>query len=219
MAKQTNLKTRRGVIVNSYLQTSDPSIFALGEIAEFNNSLFGITSAAEQQADSAANYILGDYNSIYNGSVLMNILKFENLDLCSIGMVNIPTGDNSYEEIILMDVTKRFYKKCIVKDDTLKGAILMGDKNEFAEFKRLIEEEIELSEKRDELLRGASTTVPMKGKLVCSCSQVGEGNVADAMAGGCTDFKELCSQTGAGLGCGSCKPEIKELMKQQLQLN
>ena len=219
LAKQTNLKTRRGVIVNSYLQTSDPSIFALGEIAEFNNSLFGITSAAEQQADSAANYILGDYNSIYNGSVLMNILKFENLDLCSIGMVNIPTGDNSYEEIILMDVTKRFYKKCIVKDDTLKGAILMGDKNEFAEFKRLIEEEIELSEKRDELLRGASTTVPMKGKLVCSCSQVGEGNVADAMAGGCTDFKELCSQTGAGLGCGSCKPEIKELMKQQLQLN
>ena len=219
LAKETHLKTRRGVIVNSYLQTSDPSIFALGEIAEFNNALFGITSAAEQQADSAANYILGDYNSIYNGSVLMNILKFENLDLCSIGMVNIPTGDNSYEEIILMDVTKRFYKKCIVKDDTLKGAILMGDKNEFAEFKRLIEEEIELSEKRDELLRGASTTVPMKGKLVCSCSQVGEGNVADAMAGGCTDFKELCSQTGAGLGCGSCKPEIKELMKQQLQLN
>ena len=56
LAKQTNLKTRRGVIVNSYLQTSDPSIFALGEIAEFNNSLFGITSAAEQQADSCLLY-------------------------------------------------------------------------------------------------------------------------------------------------------------------
>jgi ferredoxin-nitrate reductase len=218
IAKQTNLKTRRGVVVNSYLQTTNPSIFALGEIAEFNNSLFGITSAAEQQADIAANYILGDYSSIYNGSVLMNILKFENLDLCSIGMVNSPKGDSSYEEIILMDVSKRFYKKCIVKDDTLKGAILMGDKNEFAEFKRLIEEEIELSEKRNELLRGASNTAPMKGKLICSCSQVGEGNVVEAIQGGCTDFSKLCSETGGGLGCGSCKPEIKEILHNQLQL-
>lgn len=219
LAKQTKLKTRRGVVVNSYLQTSNSSIFALGEIAEFRNSLFGITSAAEQQADIAANYILGDFSSIYNGSVLMNILKFENLDLCSIGMVNSPADDASYEEIILMDVSKRFYKKCIVKDDTLKGAILMGDKNEFAEFKRLIEEEIELSEKRNELLRGASNLAPLKGKLICSCSQVGEGNVIEAVQGGCTDFTKLCSQTGAGLGgCGSCKPEIKEILNNQLQL-
>ena len=219
LAKQSNLETRRGVIVNSYLQTNNPYIFAMGEIAEFNNALFGITSAAEQQADIAANYILGDYSSIYNGSVLMNILKFENLDLCSIGMVNAPKGDSSYEEIILMDVSQRFYKKCIVKDDTLKGAILMGDKNEFAEFKRLIEEEIELSEKRNELLRGASNTVPLKGKLICSCSQVGEGNVLDVIASGCDNFNKLCAETGAGLGCGSCKPEVKALMHKQLTLN
>lgn len=215
LAKQGGLDTRRGVVVNAYLQTNDPSIFALGEIAEFDNALFGITSAAEQQANVAANFILGDLSSIYTGSVLMNILKFENLDLCSIGMVNAPADDTSYEEIILMDVSKRFYKKCIVKDDTLKGAILIGDKKEFAEFKRLIEEEIELSEKRNELLRGKSNSVPLKGKLVCSCSQVGEGNVVDAIANGCSDFAKLCSETGAGLGCGSCMPEVKAILKKQ----
>ncbi len=90
LAKHSDLRTGRGVIVNEYLQTSDPNIFALGEIAEFKNSLYGITSAAEQQADRAASYILGDFSSIYNGSVLMNILKFEDLDLCSLGMVNPP---------------------------------------------------------------------------------------------------------------------------------
>ncbi len=217
LAKHSDIKTGRGVVVNEYLQTSDPSIFALGEIAEFNGGLFGITSAAEQQADTAAKYILGDFSSIYNGSVLMNILKFENLDLCSLGMVNAPINDSSYEEIIFMDVTKRYYKKCIVKDDTLLGAILMGDKNEFAEFKRLIEEEIELSEKRNELLRGNSASVPLKGKLVCSCSQVGEGNLKDAIKEGCSNFNKLCSETGAGLGCGSCKPEIKELLHRQLK--
>ena len=217
LAKQAGLETRRGVVVDSYLRTSHPHIFALGEIAEFENTLFGITSAAEQQADVAANYVLGDLGSIYNGSVLMNILKFENLDLCSIGMVNTPSNDDSYEEIILMDVRKRFYKKCIVKNDTLKGAILMGDKNEFAEFKRLIEEEIELSEKRDELLRGAPNTKPLKGKLVCSCSQVGEGNIQEAIHNGYADFAKLCSETGAGLGCGSCKPEVKAILDTELR--
>ena len=217
LATSAGLETRRGVLVDPYLKTSDPSIFALGEIAEFENALYGITSAAEQQADVAANYILGDLGSIYGGSILMNILKFENLDLCSIGMVNAPKDDPSYEEILLMDVSKRFYKKCIVKDDTLKGAILMGDKNEFAEFKRLIEEEIELSEKREELLRGTSTMEPLKGSLVCSCSQVGDGNIKEAITGGCTDFSQLCSQTGAGLGCGSCKPEVQAILNGQLK--
>ncbi len=217
LARSAGLETRRGVLVDPYLKTNDASIFALGEIAEFENALYGITSAAEQQADVAAHYILGDLGSIYRGSVLMNILKFENLDLCSIGMVNAPKNDPTYEEILLMDVSKRFYKKCIVKDDTLKGAILMGDKNEFAEFKRLIEEEIELSEKREELLRGALKMEPLKGNLVCSCSQVGDGNIKDAIADGCTDFTKLCSQTGAGLGCGSCKPEVKTLLNGQLK--
>ncbi len=217
LAKHSDIKTGRGVLVNEYLQTSDPYIFALGEIAEFKNSLFGITSAAEQQADIAAKYILGDFSSMYNGSVLMNILKFENLDLCSLGMVNAPADDSSYEEIIFMDVSKRYYKKCIVKDDTLLGAILMGDKNDFSEFKRLIEEEIELSEKRNELLRGNTNSVPLKGKLVCSCSQVGEGNLIEVINTGCTEFTKLCSETGAGLGCGSCKPEIKDILNKQLQ--
>ncbi len=216
LAKKAGLDTRRGVLVNPYLQSSDPAIFALGEIAEFENALFGITSAAEQQADIAANYVLGDLCSMYSGSVLMNILKFENLDLCSIGMVNVPQNDDTYEEIILMDVRKRFYKKCIVRDDTLKGAILMGDKNEFAEFKRLIEEEIELSEKRDELLRGSANTQPLKGKLLCSCSQVGEGNIAEVIANGCQDFKSICAETGAGMGCGSCKPEVQALLTKEL---
>ncbi len=211
LAKSCNLKYRRGVRVNQYLQTSNPSIFALGEIAEFENSLYGITSAAEMQADSAAKFIIGDLNSIYKGSVLMNILKFEDLDLCSIGMVNTPKNDTTYEEIILKDVNQHFYKKCIVKNDLLLGAILMGDKNEFAEFKRLIEDKIELSDKRTELLRG-STGKTVLGKLICSCSQVGEGNLLETINDGCTDFNELCTKTGAGLGCGSCKPEVNEIL-------
>ncbi|WP_158849310.1 nitrate reductase [Algibacter sp. L1A34] len=212
IAKENGILCGRGVKVNQHLQSSVPNIFAIGEIAEFNNQLFGITSAAEEQANILANFIAGDISVSYSGSVLMNILKFNDLNLCSIGEINIPENDLSYEEIIFTDISKRYYKKCIVKDDLLVGAVLMGDKNEFAEFKTMIESKIEMADKRNTLLRGASNDVPVIGKLVCSCSQVGEGNIVEAIEKGCNDFTELCNKTGAGLGCGSCKTEVKEIL-------
>ncbi|MHA7057943.1 molybdopterin-dependent oxidoreductase [Aquimarina sp. M1] len=218
LAKVIGVNCRRGIVVNQYLQSSDPNIFAIGEIAEFEGNLFGITAAAEQQADIVAKYLLGDFSAIYRGSVFMNILKFDDLDLCSIGNIDMPKDDPSFEEIIFMDVGKRFYKKCIVKNDWLVGAILMGDKSEFPDFKRLIEEKIELSEKRDELLRSSQPDEPILGKLICSCSQVGEGNLKQIIESGCEDFSELCIKTGAGLGCGSCKPEVKEVLHTVMQL-
>ena len=146
----------------------------------------------------------------------MNILKFEDLDLCSIGMVTIPENDRSFEEIIFMDVNQHYYKKCIIKDDRLVGAVLMGDKKEFAEFKTLIEDKIELADKREVILRSSKSTIPVKGKLVCTCSQIGEGNLEEEIYNGCTNFNELCKLTGAGLGCGSCKPEVKDILKMSL---
>lgn len=212
IAKNNGIICGRGVKVNQHLQSSHPDIFAIGEIAEFNNKLFGITSAAEEQAGILANFIAGDISEAYKGSVLMNILKFNDLNLCSIGEIMVPENDPSYEEIIFTDISKRYYKKCIVKDDLLIGAVLVGDKNEFAEFKTLIESKIEMSDKRNTLLRGVSNDIPVLGKLVCSCSQIGEGNIEEAIAKGCTDFTELCNKTGAGLGCGSCKTEVREIL-------
>lgn len=212
IAKEAGIICGRGVKVNQYLQSSNPTIYAIGEIAEFNNQLFGITSAAEEQAAILANYLGGDISSFYSGSVLMNILKLEDINLCSIGQVEIPRNDDSYEEIVFSDLKKRYYKKCIVKNDLLVGAILMGDKNEFAEFKTMIESKIELSDKRDLLLRGTSNAKPVLGRLVCSCSQVGSGNIEEAIKSGTTNFTELCKSTGAGLGCGSCKTEVKEIL-------
>ena len=212
IAKESGINCGRGVKVNQYLQSSNPDVYAIGEIAEFNNRLFGITSAAEEQADILANYLAGDISSFYKGSVLMNILKLEDINLCSIGEIEIPENDDSYEEIIFADLKQRYYKKCIVKNDLLVGAILMGDKNEFAEFKSMIESKIELSDKRNSLLRGSSNAKPVLGKLVCSCSQVGSGNIEEAIKSGTTNFTELCRSTGAGLGCGSCKTEVKEIL-------
>lgn len=213
-ATEAGLETARGIVVNDYMQTSDPNVFAAGEIAEHRGILLGITSAAEKQADVLARFIYGDVQSTYEGAVSMNILKFSDLDLCSIGIAEIPVNSEGYDEILFIDKSMRYYKKCIVKDDRLVGAVLVGDKSEFSEFKTLIENQIELSERRMQLLRSGKKAEPVIGKLVCSCNQVGDGNLRKLIENGCTSLQELCQTSGAGLGCGSCKPEIQRMLSE-----
>jgi ferredoxin-nitrate reductase len=215
-AVESGLDAASGVIVNDYMQTSDPDIFAIGEIAEHRGKMMGITAAAEKQADVLANFIHGDLQSLYDGAVPMNILKLSGLDLCSLGIPEIPVNGEGYDEILFIDKSLRYYKKCIIKDDRLVGAILIGDKSEFAEFKSLIENKIELSERRMQLLRSGKKVEPIMGKLVCSCNQVGEGNLTKLIEEGCNSLTSLCQRSGAGLGCGSCKPEIQQIIKESL---
>ena len=209
--------TRRGIIVNEHLQTSRKDVYAIGEIAELNGNLFGITAAAEEQADVLANHLLGNPVSEYHGTVPMNILKFPGIDLCSVGLTSIPAAAKGFEEVVFIDKAARYYKKCIVKDDVLMGAILMGDKAEFAEFKKLIVQQTELAGLRSKLLRTGKPVEPVMGKLLCSCNNVGAGNIQKAIRSGATQVDSVCEATGAGLGCGSCRPEIQKLLKEELE--
>ena len=216
IARAAGLEVNRGVVVNDYLQTSDPDIFAAGEIAQWRGEMWGITAAAEQQADTIAKYIAGDWASYYQGSLSVNIMKIQGVQLCSMGMIETPKSPD-YEEITFIDKAKRYYKKCIIHNDKLVGAILIGDKSEFLEFKDLIAKGIELSDKRLELLRSGKKADPVMGKLVCSCNNVGEGNLKICISSGCRDFTSLCSQTGAGMGCGSCRPEVRVILENALK--
>ncbi len=217
IAKTAGIDCKRGVVVDEYLQTSDPNIFAIGEIAEFKGFLYGITAAAEQQAEIVARYLNGDISKYYSGSLLMNILKMHGTDLCSMGEVECP-DDPAYEEVVFIDKAKRYYKKCIIHNDRLIGAILIGDKSEFLEFRNLIENKMELSEKRLQLLRSGKTVELVIGKLVCSCNNVGEGNLLNKINEGCKDHLQLCQLTGAGMGCGSCRPEVKAILDAQVNV-
>lgn len=215
LAKAAGLECKRGVVVDEYLQTSDPNIYAIGEIAEFRGFLYGITAAAEQQAGIVASHISGDIAKYYEGSLLMNILKMHGTDLCSLGTVEMP-DDPAWEEVVFIDKAKRYYKKCIIHNDRLIGAILIGDRSEFHEFRELIQNKTELSEKRLALLRSGKKSEPVIGKLVCSCGSVGEGNIVQKIREGYTDVKSLCSASGAGMGCGSCRSEVQAILEKEI---
>ncbi|RYY15091.1 MAG: NAD(P)/FAD-dependent oxidoreductase, partial [Cytophagaceae bacterium] len=215
LARDCGLTCKRGVVVDAHLQTSDPQVFALGEIAEFEGVLYGITAAAEQQATVLARYLAGDVASHYQGSTFMNIIKIHGFDLCSIGLPEAP-NITDYEEIVFIDKAQRYYKKCLIHQDRLVGAILIGDKNEFQEFRELISNRTELSDKRLQLLRSGKVAPPLLGKLVCSCNNVGADNLRQAVSAGCHSLQELCTSTGAGTGCGSCRPEVQRILEEQL---
>lgn len=212
LARAAGISSKRGITVNARMQTDDPAVFAIGEVAEFEGNLYGTTAAAEEQAIIAASFISGDISPVYTGSTLMNIIKIHGFDLCSLGLSEC-LNEPGYEEVLFIDKAKRSYKKCIIYGDRLVGAILIGDKTEFNEFRKLISEKIELSERRLNLLRSGVKTAPVTGRIICSCNQVGEGNISQLINTQQADLNLICSITGAGTGCGSCKPEIARMIK------
>ena len=92
----------------------------------------------------------------------------------------------------------------------------MGDLTEFAELRGLIDTGLELSDRRKQRLRGGAMSAPMIGRLVCACSQVGDGSVAAAIESGRLELAELRTLLGTGLACGSSKREIRRLMESRL---
>ncbi len=217
---ESGLECNRGVIVNDHLQTSDPYIFALGEIAEHQGMLYGITAGAQDQAKIAARFIAGDDWSSYSGSTLFNILKIHGREVRAAGLNEIPEGseeDPQWEDVIFHDKRKRIYQRCIVHRNRLVGAQFIGNADPWEDCKRWIDQGIELEAERDSLLRGAAEArEPVKGRLVCTCNQVGEKNLQDAIHNGCVDLEALCSKTRAGTGCGSCRPDVKRILETAL---
>jgi ferredoxin-nitrate reductase len=206
LAKTAGLKIGRGVTVDDRMVTSDPSILALGEIAEWEGQSWGITPAAEEQARVAAGSLAGDPFARYAGSTSVNVLKIGGLNLASMGRL---TSDHPRAETILfVDEALRTYKKVVLEDDRVVGALLLGEKQEFAALKDLIDSGLELGETRRTLLRSGSVPREGTGKLICSCLSVRESTLNEAVAAGADSVEKLMSATGAGTGCGSCRPEL-----------
>jgi ferredoxin-nitrate reductase len=219
LARDAGLACGRGVIVDDTLRTSDPNIYAIGEVALHRDRVFGTTLAAQAQAEVVAAHLGGDTCACYEGSVSFNVLKVAGLALCAMGITEIPNrNDPRYEEVIAHDLRERLYMKCIIHCNRLVGAILFGDTRQAGQFKEWIVSKVELDEHRSSLLRpsAALSSEPMSGRLVCSCHSVGEGNLLKAIAGGLHTLPELCRSTRAGTGCGSCRPEVQALLERSL---
>jgi ferredoxin-nitrate reductase len=222
IAKAAGLNIHGALEVNAFLQTSDPSIFALGEAAVFNAEDSYLPEAGIRQAQFLAQYFRGNYSQYYTRALPRYKWSIPagsgtgepDLKISVMGNA-FPLTDEGYEEIVFLDGQKYIYKKCIIQNDRLTGAIFIGDHEEDSQYHALIEEGTELGELRSQLLRPGNAQMTAAGKIICSCNQVGEANIIAAIENGCKTIEALGLHTGAGTTCGSCKPELNEMLKRK----
>jgi nitrite reductase (NADH) large subunit len=142
LARDAGLKVNRGVVVDGSLRTSDPDIFALGDVAEFDGKTWGIIPPALDQARVAAKKILGQDSPDYTGTVPSNTLKVMGIDLTSIGTVRSEheAAEKEFQEVRAVAPDGSVYRKFVIRDGRMIGAILLGTKKDVNKVSRIIKE-------------------------------------------------------------------------------
>jgi len=149
MAANAGIKVNKGVVVDHYLKTSAPDVYAAGDVAEFEGKVYGIIPAAEEQARVAASNML-EAGQDYRGTVPSNTLKIVGVDLTSIGLVN--PESSKYEEIRRRDKERGIYKKIILDNGKIIGSIVLGDRRAATAIVRLMELGKDVSKYKDIML-------------------------------------------------------------------
>ncbi|WP_232629847.1 NAD(P)/FAD-dependent oxidoreductase [Methylobacterium sp. Leaf118] len=151
LAQGCGLACGRGITVDDRMTTSDPSIFALGECAEHRGLVYGLVEPAYEQAEVLARHLTGEA-AAYPGTALATSLKVSGLPVFSAGVVDTPEGA---EAVVMHDAAAGLYRKLIIADGRLAGAVFVGDIAEQARCKELIRSGAPLSpDDRDDLMFG-----------------------------------------------------------------
>ncbi|MBD3195760.1 MAG: NAD(P)/FAD-dependent oxidoreductase [Candidatus Lokiarchaeota archaeon] len=144
LAKKSNLKVNRGIIVDEHLKTSIEDIFAVGDCIEYNEQTWGIIPACIEQSKIVAASVLGKKEKEYTGTTPKTTLKIVGIDLTSVGVYD-PSEElgGGWEILRKADKKNKCYKKIVLKDNKLKGAILFGEKEAQSFVNKNIEAEVD----------------------------------------------------------------------------
>lgn len=147
LAKDANLDTNRGIIVNKFLETSEKDIFAVGDCIEYKNQIWGIIPACMEQSKIVAASVLGLKKVDYKGTTPKNTLKIVGLELTSIGIID-PSKEEGGAWEILKKADKKdcCYQKVILKESKLKGAILFGENKAMSYIYSKMEQDVDMDE-------------------------------------------------------------------------
>jgi len=226
LALDARLSIGRGIRVDDHMVTSDPDILAVGECAEHRGQVIGLVAPGFEQAAVAA-HILGGSRARYAGSVAATRLKVVGLPVFSIG----ETGDDENPAHHRTRIFKRpespLYRKLILRNGRLVGAIGIGDWPEAAAVQEAVIHQRRIGPLVQWRFRQHGQLWSERGQdgvafwpaaaIVCNCAAVSRGRLTEAVAGGCGNVECLVENTGAGRVCGSCRPLLAELVGAQAQ--
>ncbi|MEM1336815.1 MAG: nitrite reductase large subunit NirB [Bacteroidota bacterium] len=218
--------TRGGIVVNNKMQTSNPSIYAIGEVALYNQMIYGLVAPGYDMAHVAANQIVGNTEVVMAETIDMSTkLKLLGVDVASFGTPFMPAEEG--HSVIFENKSKQLYKRINVSHNgkTLLGGILVGDAADYNLLHQMYLNGMTLPEDPSQLILPASEGSSMLGDVmdlpdaaqICSCESVTKGQICGAItSGAATDLAGVVNCTRAGTGCGGCKPMVKNLTEATL---
>ncbi len=221
LAKKADLKINRGIVVNDFLETSDPSIFAIGECVEHREKVYGLVAPLYEQGKVLAATITGNKGSIYEGSTLATKLKVMGIELFSAG--DFKDGEPEKEVISYQDHAFGVYKKVVVHQERVIGTILIGDSSDANRFLEMIRKQDRVGDKRHRLLFDVPPAVPGSPTdvmsrpdtdTICGCIGVSKGQIVTAIReNALKTVSEVKACTKASSGCGTCACLVGDILK------
>lgn len=214
VARASKLPVNKGIVVNDTLATSVPGIYAFGECAEHHGRTYGIVAPVWEQAVVLADVLCGSKpQARYRGSKLYTRLKVAGVDVASMGCLEPELESDEVYQVI--EERRSAYRKLIVRDGHLIGAMLVGNTAATATLVQLFDRDDPLPD--DPLqalcqLSGGGAAANAEERLICSCHKVSERALREAIASGADSVAALAESTKAGTGCGSCKGELGQLI-------
>ena len=223
LAKNHGIEVNRGIVVDDYLETSVKHIYAVGECAEHRGTVYGLVAPLYEQGAILAKHISNVETKPYEGSVLSTKLKVSGVDVFSAGEF-IDTPET--KSFLLQDDFRGLYKKVLVKQERVVGAVLFGDTSDGVRLFQMIRKGANAHELKA-LFSGQapneSTTSTVQvgdmpdDELICGCNGVSKGTIIQAIKEqGMKTTEAIKGCTGASRSCGGCKPLVQDLLQYTL---
>lgn len=221
LAKASGLNCNRGIVVDDGMCTDDPYIYALGECVEHRGECYGLVAPLYEMAKTLASNLLEEASE-YTGSVTATKLKVTGIDLYSAGDF-ADAADR--EEIVLRDPGAGIYKRLVLKDNKIIGAVLYGETSDGPWFFDLLKKGTDVSEMRDTLIfgqayQGGAALDPMAAVAalpddaeICGCNGVCKSKIVGTITEkSLTSLDEVRAHTKASASCGTCTGLVEQLM-------
>ena len=229
LAKLASLQTssRGGIMVNEKMQTSDESVFAIGECAIYSSMIYGLVAPGYEMADIVVTYLTGGDKSFY-GYDMSTKLKLIGVDVASFGDAFITEPE--CRTIVFEDTHKGIYKRINISNDGkyLLGGILVGEAEAYNILLQTVNNKILLPPNPEDLILGTRGGEASEGAgvmslpddaLICSCEAVSKLAICSAVNNGASGIDDIKKCTKAGTGCGGCVPLVKDLIAGTMKAN
>ena len=213
LARRSGLTVDRGIVVDDWLRTSDPDVYAVGECAQHRDQVYGLVAPAWEQAAVLAEVLTGG-DATYRGSRTVSRLKAMDLEVAAMGDTR-PTLDDCGDGLEVLqwaDPVRCVYKKVVVRDGVVVGAVLLGDLSTAGVLTQAFDRATPLPRERLHLLFSSMGPAAKESyddaDVVCVCNGVTAGRLR-----ACADLPEAARETRATTGCGTCTSSVAALLR------